>query len=108
MLRMDLSPLRAHKFKYGFSDTSSDLCTLCNKKEDTEHYLLHCKSYALTRTILLQNVSAVLGYDISSIPRKKMVSIFLYGKEEIPDTKNLLILNYVAEYIEKSKRLDKM
>ena len=108
MLRMDLSPLRAHKFKYGFSGISSEFCTLCKKKEDTEHYLLHCKSYALSRTILLQNVSTVLGYDVSSIPKKKMVSIFLYGKEGIPDTKNLLILNYVADYIEKSKRLEKM
>ena len=43
MLRMELSPLRAHKFRFGFSDTSDPFCDFCLKtkklksKENTEH-----------------------------------------------------------------------
>ena len=38
MLRVGLSPLREHKFRHGFLDTSDPLCIVCKKKEDTEHF----------------------------------------------------------------------
>ena len=106
MLRLGNSPLRAHKFEHGFLDTSNSLCLVCNKKEDTEHFLLLCKSYSLSRTILLQKVSDTLGYNVSTFPKRILVNILLFGKEGIPDSKNLQILNLVIEYIIKSKRLD--
>ena len=106
MLRLGLSPLRAHKFEKNFLDTSNNLCLLCNSKEDTEHFLLLCKSYSLSRTILLQKVSDTLGYNVATFPKSSLVNILLFGKEGIPDSKNLQILNLVIEYIIKSKRLD--
>ena len=106
MLRVGLSPLRAHKFGHDFLDTSDDLCLLCNIKEDTEHFLLSCRSYILSRSTLLQKVSDTLGYNVSSIPKSRMVNILLFGKEGIPDSKNYLILSFVVDYIIKSKRLD--
>ena len=106
MLRMELSPLRDHKFRHGFLDTSNNACLACKVKEDTEHFLLFCKSYSLSRTILMQNISNILELDVSSLPRRLMVNILLFGKEGIPDIKNNLILNHVIKYIVKSKRLD--
>ena len=106
MLRVGLSPSRAHKFRHVFLDTSDGLCLLCHRIEDSEHFLLLCRSYALSRTTLLQKVSDTLGQNVSSIPRSRMVNILLYGKEGIPDSKNFLILTYVIDYIIKSKRLD--
>ena len=106
MLRVGLSPLRAHKFGHGFLDTSNGLCLLCNIKEDTEHFLLSCRSFILSRSTLLQKVSDTLGYNVSSIPKSRMVNILLFGKEGIPDSKNYLILSFVVDYIIKSKRLD--
>ena len=38
MLRLELSPLRSHKFSRGFLDTTNELCKTCNAKEDTEHF----------------------------------------------------------------------
>ena len=106
MLRLDLSPLRAHKFKYGFSDTIDPFCLVCESTEDTEHYMLHCKSYFLTRVTLLQNISSILKLDVSILPKRTLLSILLYGKEGTTLEDNYGILNLVTDYIKESKRLD--
>ena len=106
MLRMGLSPLRAHTFKYGFIDTSDPFCVVCESTEDTEHYLLHCKSYILSRATLLQNLSSIMNMDVSTLPKRTLLSILLYGKEGMTVEQNHSILSSVAVYIEKSKRLD--
>ena len=106
MLRVGLSPLRAHKFKNGFSDTSNRLCIVCNTTEDTEHFLLLCRSFTPLRSTLLQKVSDILEFEVSNIPRRSLVNILLFGKEDIPINKNLSILNLVIEFIISTKRLD--
>ena len=107
-LRMGLSPLRAHKFKYNFADTSDPLCRLCKVSENTEHYLLRCISYKLSRVTLMQNISNILGYDILALPNKKIIKILLYGVEGLDDNKNTNILNEVTTFIAISKWLDKI
>ena len=78
LLRMELSPLRAHKFKHNFNNTEDPFCSICETVEDTEHFLLHCRSYRLTRVDLIQSVSNILT-NFNSLPRKKKLSTFLYG-----------------------------
>ena len=106
MLRMNLSPLRAHKHSYNFADTSTPLCTVCGTLENTEHFLLHCKSYALSRVTMMRNISLIIKTEISTIPQRKVVSILLYGMEDMLIDETLLILNEVANFITLSKRLD--
>ena len=53
-----------------------------------------------------RHVSDTLGYNVATFPKSSLVNILLFGKEGIPDSKNLQILNFVIEYIIKSKRLD--
>ena len=99
MLRMELGPLRAHKYKYNFIDTSDPLCIVCKKIENTSHYLLHCKSFRLARVSLLQDVSIILKFDISALPERKIVSILLYGKDDIDTETNHTILRLVTSFI---------
>ena len=106
MLRLDQSPLRAHKFEHGFLNTTDNLCVACGVKEDTEHFLLFCRSYHLSRSTLMQNVSDIIGRAVSTFPRRTLVNILLRGKEDIDEKKNYLILNCVVDYIIQSKRLD--
>ena len=106
MLRMELSPLRAHKHKYNFNDTSDPFCVVCGNTEDTNHYLLHCKSFKLSRATLLQKVSDIICVDLSTLPQRRVVSILLYGMEDLDNVKNLNILTLVSNFIEKTKRLD--
>ena len=41
-LRVGLSPLRAHKFRHNFRDTSNEMCTCQSGIESTSHFLLYC------------------------------------------------------------------
>ena len=59
-LRLGLSPLNAHKDKRGFADTPDPFCRVCGSYEDTQHFLLLCKSYRNLRTNLLNKVSSLL------------------------------------------------
>ena len=99
MLRMKLSPLRAHKHRNNFRDTSDPYCTVCGTIEDTTHFLIHCISYRLARVTLLQKVSDILSFDISTLPQRSIVSILLYGSEDINVEKNHSILLLVTNSV---------
>ena len=106
MLRMGLSPLKEHKFRHRFEREllTGPACMVCESPETTEHYLLHCRCYTLSRSTLFAKVSQIMNVDISTLPR--ITDILLYGKKELTDEQNLKILTFTIEFIEKSKRLD--
>ena len=116
MLRLKLSPLKAHKHARNFIDTPDPYCTVCEQEEDTRHFLLLCKSYKLARNTLMQTINSIFEYDIvsivnfkvvSTIPMTRLLDILLYGKVDLPLDKNNQILRAVLEYISKSKRFDR-
>ena len=116
MLRLKLSPLKAHKYARNFHDTPDPYCTVCEQEEDTKHFLLLCKSYILARNTLMQTINSILEYDIvsivnykvvSTLPMTRLLDILLYGKVDLPLAKNTQILKAVLEYISKSKRFDR-
>ena len=55
---------------------------------------------------MLQNMSSIANVEMSTLPRKRVVSILLYGKEDLSKEKNLSILREVTNFITLSKRLD--
>ena len=102
MLRLGFNPLNGHKHSYNISE----YCIVCGCPESTEHYLLTCKSYKLSRTTMVSAISTILNKDLSTLPRGKMVSILLYGSEDMTYVQNSQILEEVTKFITKSKRLD--
>ena len=56
-LRLGLSHLREHKFRHNFNDTIDPFC-LCgtNNIKTSEHFLLHCPTYACLRRKLFVNL----------------------------------------------------
>ena len=105
MVRLGLSPLNAHKHAYNFQN-NTQFCRVCGCTEDTEHYLLKCKSYALSRTTMLNNISLITKLDMSTLPRKRVISILLYGNEDLTNVENSKILKEVVKFISLFKRLD--
>ena len=103
---MNLSPLKAHKYAYNFADTLCNTCSICESVEDTEHYLLLCKSYILHRATMMRNISNIVNFNMSTIPKKRRLAILLYGIDDINREKNVLILDEVVKFIVQSKRLD--
>ena len=57
-LRLGLSHLREHKFRYNFNDATIDPFCLCgtNSLETSEHFFLHCPTYAYLRLKLFDNL----------------------------------------------------
>ena len=106
-LRLGLSPLNAHKHSYNFADTPLPFCRICESIEDTTHFLLLCKSFRLLRSTLMQNVSNILGLDILTLPRRRIINVLLYGREDMSFEKNKSVLEEVAKYILLTKRFDR-
>ena len=106
ILRMDLSPLRAHKFLNNFNDTSDEYCIACGTLEDTKHFLLHCDSYRLSRTILMQRISSIVKMNILTLSDNKIKDIFLYGSSSYDYDTNTKILKEVTSFIAGTKRLE--
>ena len=106
MLRMSLSPLNAHKFAYNFPGAISASCISCGNEETTDHYLLTCISYRLSRATMFQDVSEIIGVDISTLPMKTRTSILLYGKGDLNDDENSKIMKIVTDFTIQSKRFD--
>ena len=106
MLRMGLSPLHSHKLAYKFPGVRDASCVVCESVEDTDHYLLTCISYRLSRATMLRKVSEIIRVDISSLPKRTRTTILLYGRGDLSDDDNFKIMKIVTDFTEKSKRFD--
>ena len=105
LLRLGLSPLNSHKFNHHFINTDEH-CAVCCCTESTEHFLLTCPSYRLSRATLFRKVSSILDKDLSTMPRSSVVSTLLYGMSDRTYKINTDILRATALFIKETKRLD--
>ena len=56
-LRLQLSPVNEHKFRHGFENTISPICS-CNREiESNEHFLLCCHFYSSQRLELFDKLN---------------------------------------------------
>ena len=63
-IRVEFSDLRDHRFNHNFNCVSS-LCSCGVSDETSVHFFLCCPRYLSLRTVLLSNVSSIIGSDIS-------------------------------------------
>ena len=108
MLRLELSPLNAHKFRRHFPDTPDEFCRVCHSIEDNRHFLTLCRSYSNLRTNLYNSVSAIIGKNVFAIPPNTLVKMFLYGMENSTTPINKAILEEVTNFIQLTKRLERV
>ena len=59
-LRLRLSPLRDHKWRHNFIDTTSDICHCKQGVENTDHFLLYCPSYTTQRASLIVSTNEII------------------------------------------------
>ena len=63
-LRLGLSHLNEHKFRYNFQNCLNPLCSWSLEIEDTSHYLLHCQHLSNHRIDLMNSVkSLIINFD---------------------------------------------
>jgi len=105
-MRLGISALRAHLFKYNIID--SPLCTFCNMANETEiHFILHCPTFAAHRTMLLANLVNDIPFEIlSSLSEKNLVCLLLKGSDQLDKATNQKVFEQFHIYIKSSKRFE--
>ena len=112
-LRLGLSHLRDHEFKYSFQD-SLNLISNCRTDVATTTYcLLHYPFFSDERLIFINNIRNI-DSNISNLNDSRFSEVLLFGNSSFNSTKNLFcniyfeisILNTAIEYIASSKRFD--
>ncbi len=104
-LRVGLSKLNFHKFKHNFRDTIDPMCEANDGIEDTEHFLLLCPSFEVSRRDLLADVLALirpLGYN--NLSNDVLVQILLYGDVSFSDNLDRQILLSTLRFIHDTGR----
>ena len=76
-----------------------------NSLETTEHFFLHCNTYAYLRLKLFDNLP---NNNILLLPLDKfiIIEILLYGSYNYDPLVNKIILSIVINFITESKRFD--
>ena len=104
-LRVGLSHLRSHKYKYNFRDTSSNSCSCSNIPEDVQHYLLHCRLYQHRRSKLFGNLRQIISL-VSLVSPFFTYNLLLFGNSFYDDSTNCKILEATIAFIISTKRFD--
>ena len=87
-LRLQLIHLNEYKFRHGFEDTISPMCSCNTKIESNEHFLLRCHFYSSQRLELFDNLNKI-NSSFSKLSAKDQVNILLCGYS----SNNLISLN---------------
>ena len=99
-LRLGLSALNIHRFKYNFIDSPN--CPYClNTNETLKHYLFECPTHSIARNNFLQRLHSELDVDTQN--RELLIKIIL--EDETMNPRNFtLLLSIVFEYLINSNR----
>ena len=104
-LRVNLSPLKAHKKAHNFQDTPSNICLCGDGVEDTTHYLVLCPFLSDKRTQLFRLVADICG-DFTGMSGPDKAYCLLYGVSGLDGARNSKILNGTIDFILRSGRFD--
>ena len=104
-LRVSLSALKYHKKCHNFADTPFDRCDCNCAREDTCHYLFHCKLYVLQRRNLVNSVTLILRkyVDVNLVEN---TDLLLYGHPTLSNHDNRLILVSTIKFIKDTGRFN--
>ena len=97
--------LREHKFKHGFLDSFSPICSCGQNIETSTHFLLHCSNYSNER-LTFQNIIRNIDSNILSKNDLRVTETLLYGDSSNDDTNKILIMNATMEFLFASKKFD--
>ena len=98
-LQVGLCKLNFHEFRHNFKDVVNPLCPANDGVEDKEHFLLHCHSYEVPRSDLLNSVCAILLlYGFSSLSNEVLLKDMLYDDRSFTFETNRKLLEVSSLY----------
>ena len=102
-LRLGLSHLGDHEFRYNFQDCVSPMCSYGQDFEVITHFLLHCPKYHCARKTLFHKINQVSG----TIPRQSdstITKIFLFGDNKLDFKTNKILMVSTIEFVSLTER----
>ena len=99
-LRLELSHLREHKFKYNFQNCLNPLCSCGSSIESTSHFLFHCPIFHDKRHTLLSTLNNNDSTD------SYLTRTLLFGCTSFDSETNTLVLNATIDYILSTERFE--
>ena len=102
-LRLELSHLRQHKFKYKFQNCLNPLCSCDSSIESTSHFLLHCPIFHFKRHTLLSTLNNIDFKVLESID-SYLTQTLLFGCASLDSETNTLVLNTTIDFILSTER----
>ena len=102
-LRLDLSHLNEHKFRYNFQDCLNPLCPCSLEVESTIHYFLHCHFYNDIRQTLLDTVKNITIVSVSNLSDEYLVNLLMYGNPSYSFQENKEIIETCIKFIRSSE-----
>ena len=102
-LRVGLSPLKYHKMRHNFTDTTTEKCDCTTGNETVEHFLLKCPFFHTQRTKLITSIKSIL-IEKDLLYLASDVHLFLYGSPLLNVTANKKIVQSVISYIIETNR----
>ena len=83
------------------------MCSINDGVEDTEHFLLLCRNYAMQRRDLLDAINTILQpQGLSHLSNEVLLKIVLYGDERLTLISNTKILEATLKYIYATERFE--
>ena len=100
-LRLELSGLNAHRFKYNLTNTP--ICHLCHlAPEDNLHYFYNCPVHILPRQHFMNLLQSELDLDITN--KQNTLKTILYGN--INHNLHSSLLLFIYQYIKFTGRFE--
>ena len=104
-LRLELSHLREHKFKYNFQNCLNPLCSCGSSIESTSHFLLHCPIFDDKRHTFLSTLNNIDSKMLESTD-SYLTQTLLFGCTSFDSETNTLVLNSAIDYILSTERFE--
>ena len=90
-LRLGLSHLREHKFKYNFQNCLNTLCSCGSSIESTSHFLLHCPIFHDNRHTHLSTLNNIDSKILESTTDSYLTQTLLFGCTSFDSETNTLV-----------------
>ena len=104
-MRLDLSHLADHRFRYIFHNYLNPICSCSQEIEKQNHFLLHYLDCRYVRKTFFEKINLI----DSNILQESDLSItkdLLFGCEKLKDDKNNALLTSTTEFIQFMERLN--
>ena len=102
-LRLGLSHLNEHRFRYNFQDCLNPSCSCSLEVESITHFFLHCHHFNQFCQTLLDSVKRIVN-SISILTDDALVNPLLYGSQNYNFEENSKIIKVSIKYILSTER----